>query len=177
VPLRTLVGPNVPTLLRRAEAAIGPDAVILHVRRIGSGAGGQFEVAAADPATAARKPAARVECSSGRELVVPQEPPEGPLVIALVGPTGTGTTTTLPKLATHPRIFGGRRVGLLGLDTYRIGALEQLRTYAEVAGLALEVAYSTDDLAAARARLAALAALRLSREIGDPTRDAMGGLG
>jgi flagellar biosynthesis protein FlhF len=77
-----------------------------------------------------------------------------PYVVALVGPTGAGKTTTIAKLAVHPEAFGGRRVGLVSLDTYRAGALEQLQGYADVAGLPLEVVYDARDVEAARRRLA-----------------------
>ncbi|MCL4867278.1 MAG: hypothetical protein KJZ47_15400, partial [Gemmatimonadales bacterium] len=58
------------------------------------------------------------------------------------------------KLATNPLAFGGRSVGVLGLDTYRIGAVEQLETYAELAGMPCEVAYELADLPRALGRLA-----------------------
>ena len=53
MPIRTLVGPNVATLLKQAQQVIGADAVILHVRRVRTSNGTLFEVAASDPATAA----------------------------------------------------------------------------------------------------------------------------
>jgi flagellar biosynthesis protein FlhF len=74
-------------------------------------------------------------------------------VIALVGPTGAGKTTTVAKLATHPRVFGGTQVGILCLDTYRIGAVEQARIYAEIARLPFAVAYDARDAEAALRRL------------------------
>ena len=77
------------------------------------------------------------------------------LMVALVGPTGAGKTTTAAKLAVHPKAFGERRVGLLTLDTYRVGALEQLTTLAEIAGLPLEVVYHPRETAAALERLSA----------------------
>ena len=52
-------------------------------------------------------------------------------MFALVGPTGVGKTTTIAKLATHPEYFRTRKIGFLTLDTYRVGAIEQLQTYAE----------------------------------------------
>jgi flagellar biosynthesis protein FlhF len=154
VPLKTLTGSNLSALFREAETAIGPDAVIIHVRRIRTAEGPMFEVAAADPATATRAPAPPPAGSSpGLELMVPAQPAAGPLVIALVGPTGAGKTTTLAKLATHPRVFGSRSVGLIGLDTYRVAAIEELETYGRIAQLPVEIAYSPEDLAAARERL------------------------
>jgi flagellar biosynthesis protein FlhF len=74
-------------------------------------------------------------------------------VIALVGPTGSGKTTTLAKLANHEDVFGRDRVGLIGLDTYRVGAIEQSRAYAELSRLPFEVAYEVRDLARIRHRL------------------------
>lgn len=76
-----------------------------------------------------------------------------PLTVALVGPTGAGKTTTVAKLAAHPKAFGGRSVGLLTLDTYRVGALEQLSIIAELAGLPVEVVYSAAEVEDAMRRL------------------------
>jgi flagellar biosynthesis protein FlhF len=77
-----------------------------------------------------------------------------PFIIALAGPTGAGKTTTAAKLAVHPEAFGGVRVGLLSLDTYRAGAVEQLQGYADVANLPFELAYDARDLEGALLRLA-----------------------
>ena len=77
-----------------------------------------------------------------------------PLVVALVGPTGAGKTTTLAKLAVNPAAFGGWKVGLLTIDTFRTGALEQLESYAAITGMPLEVVYSRDEVAGAMERLA-----------------------
>ncbi|HYO25317.1 MAG TPA: flagellar biosynthesis protein FlhF [Lacipirellulaceae bacterium] len=60
-------------------------------------------------------------------------------VVALVGPTGVGKTTTVAKLAANYRLREGRRVGLITVDTYRIAAVEQLRTYADIIDLPMEV--------------------------------------
>lgn len=70
-----------------------------------------------------------------------------PRVVSLVGPTGTGKTTTIAKLAAEYALRRHQRVGLITTDTYRIGAVEQLRTYADIVGLPLLVA---DDAAALR---------------------------
>jgi len=155
VPIKTLVGPNVALLLKQAQTAIGADAIILHVRRLRTADGVQFEVAAADPVTAARSDlTVRGTPNRVLEAMAPAPAASGPLVIAVVGPTGAGKTTTIAKLATHPRVFGGWRVGLIGLDTFRIGAIEQLRTYADIARIPCAIAYGGEDLDQARARLA-----------------------
>ncbi len=76
-----------------------------------------------------------------------------PRTIALVGPTGVGKTTTVAKLAATFKLKQNKRVGLITADTYRIAAVEQLRTYAGIIGLPLEVVSSPDELAAAIKRL------------------------
>jgi flagellar biosynthesis protein FlhF len=155
VPIKTFVGPTVSALFHQAQSTLGLDAVILHVRRLRGPDGTRFEVTAADPDTAARgAPGHRAAATPALELLVPAQPVTGPLVIALVGPTGSGKTTTLAKLAMHPRIFGSRRVGLIGLDTFRIGAVEQLRTYARIAQLPCHIGYLEEDMVQARSVLA-----------------------
>ncbi len=72
--------------------------------------------------------------------------PGGPRVIAVVGPTGVGKTTTIAKLAARDRVFDGLSVGLISTDTYRIAAVEQLRTFAEIADIPLEVVYTPEEM-------------------------------
>lgn len=60
-------------------------------------------------------------------------------VCALVGPTGVGKTTTIAKLAANFRLRENRRVALITVDTYRIAAVEQLRTYADIIELPMHV--------------------------------------
>ena len=61
-------------------------------------------------------------------------------IIACVGPTGVGKTTTLAKLAARAVLEFGRRVRVISLDTFRVGAVEQWRRYAELIGLSFDVA-------------------------------------
>lgn len=60
-------------------------------------------------------------------------------LVALVGPTGAGKTTTIAKLAAHMHLQQGWRVALITADTFRVGAVEQLAAYARLLGLQLEV--------------------------------------
>jgi len=66
-------------------------------------------------------------------------PAAGPKVVVLVGPTGVGKTTTIAKLATIARMRHGLPTALATIDTYRIGAVDQLKTYAELLGVPLAV--------------------------------------
>jgi flagellar biosynthesis protein FlhF len=80
----------------------------------------------------------------GVELCIPVAPPIRTIagtrrIIALVGPTGVGKTTTVAKLAANFKLAHGIRVGLVTVDTYRIAAVEQLKTYAEIIDLPLAV--------------------------------------
>ena len=73
--------------------------------------------------------------------------------ITLLGPTGVGKTTTIAKLAAA-RVFQQRqRVGLLTTDTFRIAAVEQLKTYASILNIPLEVVSDPSELTGAFARL------------------------
>lgn len=70
-------------------------------------------------------------------------------VIALVGPTGVGKTTTIAKLAAYFALERGLNVGLVTSDTYRIAAVEQLRTYADIIGRPLYTVDTPDDVSLA----------------------------
>lgn len=74
-------------------------------------------------------------------------------IVALVGPTGVGKTTTLAKLASHFAMRERGRVALVTADTYRIAAVEQLRVYANIIGLELLVVNDAKEMAAARKTL------------------------
>jgi flagellar biosynthesis protein FlhF len=77
------------------------------------------------------------------------EPAEGgPKVVALIGPTGVGKTTTIAKLAANHSLHKGHRVGLLTVDTYRIAAVDQLRSYADIIDIPLKVAHDAKEAAA-----------------------------
>ncbi len=66
--------------------------------------------------------------------------------IMFVGPTGVGKTTSIAKIAAIHSLWEGRKVVLVTADTYRIAAVEQLRTYAKILGIPLEVAFDPQEL-------------------------------
>ncbi len=165
MPLESFTGPVVEALLARARTRLGPEAAILAVRTLrGTDGNPQYEVLATDAGTAAAERRRMAPDGGSHPLLKSAPAPEdlarrreggaGPRIIAFVGPTGVGKTTTIAKLATHPEFFRQKAVGFLCLDTYRVGAVEQLSTYAEIAGLPLEVIYASSDLPGALRRLA-----------------------
>ena len=164
MPLESFIGPAVDALLAQARQRLGPEAEVIAVRTLRSSAGtSQFQVLAADAESAAAERRHMTPDGGGHPLLTSAPGPEhfadqreqdpGPRVIAFVGPTGVGKTTTIAKLATHPDYLRPGRIGLLCLDTYRVGAVEQIRTYADIAGLPLEVIYESADLPRALRRL------------------------
>lgn len=75
-------------------------------------------------------------------------------VVMFIGPTGVGKTTTLAKLAANAVIYQNKKVGLLTIDTFRLGAVEQLKTFANILDLPIEIAYTSDDISGAMRRFA-----------------------
>jgi len=81
-----------------------------------------------------------------RELLPTAEIPHQARFITFVGPTGVGKTTTLAKLAAYYTFEKGQRAGIITVDTYRIGAVEQLKTYAAITGIPVAAAYTPQDM-------------------------------
>jgi len=69
-----------------------------------------------------------------------------PHVVALIGPTGVGKTTTVAKLAANLKLYEKHRVGLITLDTFRIAAVDQLKRYADIIGAPLRVVSGVEEL-------------------------------
>jgi flagellar biosynthesis protein FlhF len=109
--------------------------------------------AAANPAAWDRKLARLVEAEVS--IAGPIRVSQGQRrLVALVGPTGVGKTTTIAKLAANFRLSERRRVGLITVDTYRIAAVDQLRTYADIMDLPMEVVATPREMHDAVARFA-----------------------
>lgn len=158
---RTFRGPELAVVGARARRELGDDAVILGTRVIrerGETIVEAIAAAAEDVERFVRRMTPRNDERSAfsvqRDDAARTLNAERSTLIALVGPTGAGKTTSAIKLALNPHAFGARRVGLVTLDTYRAGAVAQLETYAEVARLPMEVVYDAADVPGALARLA-----------------------
>ncbi|GCD83333.1 flagellar biosynthesis protein FlhF [Parageobacillus thermoglucosidasius] len=73
--------------------------------------------------------------------------------INVVGPTGVGKTTTLAKIAAHCVLHHRKNIAFITTDTYRIAAIDQLKTYAKILNVPLEVCYNLQDFHEAKKKL------------------------
>jgi flagellar biosynthesis protein FlhF len=73
----------------------------------------------------------------------------GPVILALVGPTGVGKTTTVAKMASEALLRRNLKVGLINLDSYKVAAFDQLGTYAKILNVPFRSCATVDDLRAA----------------------------
>lgn len=73
-----------------------------------------------------------------------------PKYVFFIGPTGVGKTTTIAKIASKFKVEEKAKVAFLTADTYRIAAVEQLRTYANILGIPLKVVYNADEMEQSR---------------------------
>ena len=75
------------------------------------------------------------------------EPKDGKArTVMLIGPTGVGKTTTIAKLSSNYILHNNYNVGLITADTYRIAAVEQLKTYADILGIEVGIVYEPEEL-------------------------------
>ena len=80
-------------------------------------------------------------------------------IAALVGTTGVGKTTTIAKIAAQMSLKYKKKVGLISIDSYRIGAMEQLKTYANILGIPFFPAFNRKNLVAALEKLKSMDAV------------------
>lgn len=150
--LETFQGRALSDVVRQVRQEMGEDAMIIRTRTLRKPGGNRVEVVAAraeEVETLRRRldgSRAAAERAKNRERL-------GPYTVALVGPAGSGKTTSLVKLALHPRGVAGRKVGILSLDTHKVAGLEEIQTFAEIANLPLEVVYSRRETPEAMKRL------------------------
>lgn len=76
----------------------------------------------------------------------PQSVLQDPEIICFIGPTGVGKTTTIAKIAADYMLTRDKKVGLITADTYRIAAVEQLKTYGSILNIPVKVVESAADL-------------------------------
>ncbi|HEY0931121.1 MAG TPA: hypothetical protein VGE27_14470 [Gemmatimonas sp.] len=149
-PMERFRGADLSRVSERARRLLGDDVMIMHTRTVRDDGVPMVEVLAAAGSTIDRV-RARLEPAP---LPPKLRKVDGrPYCIALVGPTGAGKTTTAAKLAVRRGMFGAARPGLLTIDTYRVGGMEQLATYAELADVPFEVVYDEKEVDAAMKRL------------------------
>ena len=74
---------------------------------------------------------------------------EGPKIVFFIGPTGVGKTTTIAKLASKYKLEKKCKLAIITADTYRIAAVEQIRTYANILSVPIEVVYTSDEIKSA----------------------------
>lgn len=132
------------------DTNIQPGLEDLHSRLTACGASRELRDVALRAALPHRGTLAFDAASSALARAIPVLPPKaqhpgGPRILAIVGPTGVGKTTTIAKLAGRLVHGAKRRVAFITLDTYRVGAVEQLRAYADLLNAPFEVAFTPAD--------------------------------
>lgn len=81
------------------------------------------------------------------EMIIEKEAPKKlPQIIFFIGSTGVGKTTTIAKLTARYVLDEHKKVVLFTSDTYRIAAVEQLKTYADILGVEIEIIYNENEL-------------------------------
>lgn len=144
----------------KKQATQAGQAVLQQLKKIGVSSGHSADIArqltaetAEDPGGPMLGPLAAVLT---RMKVVPEAAADDKAfarIHAFVGPTGTGKTTALVKLAAQAAVQRQQKVGILTLDMERIGALAQLEAYSRILGVPMEAAAEAEDIQAALERL------------------------
>ncbi|MBU3684096.1 MAG: hypothetical protein FGM39_08845 [Phycisphaerales bacterium] len=158
--VRSQLGPATSAAVARLGArlraqALAPELVQWVIARVED----RLDGARAEEAAALMHAAAVQAVGELLPVDVPVDPaPVGslgrPWVVALAGPTGVGKTTTLAKLAASWRVDRRLRVGIVAADAFRVGAVEQLRTYGSIIDAPVQAAHGPASAAEALARLA-----------------------
>jgi len=81
----------------------------------------------------------------GQSHPIDLDSPDSKKIVALVGPTGVGKTTTIAKMAANFSLIQKKKVALITIDTFRVAAIEQLRNYSNIIGIPMDVVFNMDD--------------------------------
>jgi flagellar biosynthesis protein FlhF len=145
---RRTSGATEPSVERRHERTPGHEDIAARLSAVGLDAALADEVAAAFPVKSRRGASLSslnvALASRLSALAAGQE--EYARVEVFVGPPGVGKTTTIAKIAAQERARHGRKLGLVAADGFRIGAVEQLRMFAEIIGSPFKVARTAAEL-------------------------------
>lgn len=150
--LETFRGRELHKVVKQVRDALGDDAMVVHTHVVRRPEGDLVEVVAATQ-EAIESFKRKLDGGRAAGLRARDRRRVGPYTVALVGPAGVGKTSAALKVALHPQGVGDRRVGLLTLDTFRVGALEEIQTYAEIADLPVEAVYHPSEVPGALQRL------------------------
>jgi flagellar biosynthesis protein FlhF len=142
-----------PALLRREperprERVSGPEAVAARLSAAGLDQALANEVAAALPPSSRRGASLNSlnAALASRLDSLTAGDDEYARIEVFVGPPGVGKTTTIAKIAAQERARRGRKLGLVAADGFRIGAVEQLRMFADIIGAPFKIARTASDL-------------------------------
>lgn len=134
-------------LARLRPSGRGRDELIARLQAAGLDRRLAREVAEALPGYSSREPSLRRLRQVLADLLAPIAAPDDAFGLEVfVGPPGAGKTTTIAKLAAQARAGRGPRVGIVAADGYRVGAVEQLRLYADIISAPFTVARSAIEL-------------------------------
>lgn len=90
--------------------------------------------------------ALKQEITSFIDITEPIELTKKNNIVAFVGPTGVGKTTTIAKLAAHFSLYKNKKVAMITVDTFRVGAIEQLKLYGDLLEIPVHVVYRPEDI-------------------------------
>jgi len=138
--------------MAKVRKVMGEDAMVLSTRtgKTEEGPWVEIQVASAGEVEEYRR---RMTGPRPNREAVQSTPRVGPRIMALVGPAGAGKTLTAVKMALSHHGFGQEKVGFITLDTFKVGAVNELQTYAEIAGIPVEVVYNRKEISGALQRL------------------------
>jgi flagellar biosynthesis protein FlhF len=140
-----VVGELVDEHWRRHVPGLGPDLLRLQRTLVAQGVEGMIAAALVKDTAERLEPGVSLTAALARTLDPLAAPDAGTRIRLLMGPAGDGKTTTLVKMAAREQ-QRGRRVALVGTDTYRVGANAELETYGRVLGMSVYTAAHPSEL-------------------------------